>query len=119
MFYIQKIENGFCQKPNFLGVQGNGFCMIYAYNRLRYQVSIYRTIGPLVSLLSLYLANFYKSGEHLQHHWSSGSFPKEKSISLLNFKQSRSENKGGLAEWVRSLNFITLNHSIISPLCLV
>ena len=25
------------------------FCMIYAYTRLRYQVSVYRTIGPLVS----------------------------------------------------------------------
>ena len=23
-------------------------CMIYAYTRLRYQVSVYRTIGPLV-----------------------------------------------------------------------
>ena len=28
------------------------FCMIYAYTRLRYQVSVYRTIGPLVFLLS-------------------------------------------------------------------
>ena len=27
--------------------------MIYAYTRLRYQVSVYRTIGPLVSVLSL------------------------------------------------------------------
>ena len=24
------------------------FCMIYAYTRPRYQVSVYRTIGPLV-----------------------------------------------------------------------
>ena len=27
-----------------------GSQMIYAYTRLRYQVSVYRTIGPLVSL---------------------------------------------------------------------
>ena len=25
------------------------FCMIYAYTRPKYQVSVYRTIGPLVS----------------------------------------------------------------------
>ena len=39
--------------------QGNGllshflsrFCMFYAYTRPRYQVSVYKTIGPLVNML--------------------------------------------------------------------
>ena len=30
-----------------------GFCMLYAYARPRYQVSVYRTIGPLVFAVPL------------------------------------------------------------------
>ena len=31
------------------------FCMFYAYTRPRYQVSIYRTIGPLFLLYCCYI----------------------------------------------------------------
>ena len=38
---------------SFLDLVLSRFCMFYAYTRPRYQVSDYRTIGPLVSYFAL------------------------------------------------------------------
>ena len=52
---------------------------VLCFTRPRYQVSVYRTIGPLVLLLCqfwlkliLCLYQAQMSGECLQDHWSSG-----------------------------------------------
>ena len=31
------------------------FCMLYAYTRLRYQMSVYRTVGPLVIIINAHV----------------------------------------------------------------
>ena len=40
-------------------------------------------------------------------------------MKLLKVLNLRLDDAAPVAEWVRSLNFSALNHSIISPLCLV
>ena len=56
--------------------------MIYSYTRLRYQVSVYRTIGPLVTFMNM--INFMLSCvEHEKSFITSGPHPASSCMQTL------------------------------------
>ena len=46
--FLLSTDGEYRRSKSFLDLVLSRFCMFYAYTRPRYQVSIYRTIGPLV-----------------------------------------------------------------------